>query len=212
MTRGPAPSPDRAVWMNGEILRGDQARISIFDRGARDGEGLFETVRVEDGRPLHWKWHLERLVVSAAELGFPAPPSPDTLLQGLDTVLSEHSLAEAAARITVTRGIPGGRPTRAGCWIEAEPLAARLWKGARDPGARAIYSRVPHAPGMLAQHKTTSRIAYHLAREEGRAARVDETLLVDPHGFVLEGSVSNVFAVRGGWFARRRSSSASCRA
>ena len=42
----PPRLPDRAIWLNGRIVRPDDAMLSLFDRGARDGEGLFETVRV----------------------------------------------------------------------------------------------------------------------------------------------------------------------
>ncbi len=191
-------APDRALWINGRIARGSDAVLSLSDRGARDGEGLFETLRVEAGRPQHWRHHLERLVVSAAELGFPVPPSPTELATALEAVLAANGLVDAAARITVTRGTPGGRPTRTGCWIEAEPLAARLWRGSRTGQASAVFSRQPFTPGALARHKTTSRLAYQLAREEARAAGADETLLADVVGHALEGSTSNVFVVVGG--------------
>ncbi|HUK64712.1 MAG TPA: aminotransferase class IV, partial [Dongiaceae bacterium] len=75
----PATLPDRPMWVNGRLCRGDEAAVSLFDRGARDGEGLFETLRVYGGRAFQWERHLERLVLSAAELGFPVPPSPATL-------------------------------------------------------------------------------------------------------------------------------------
>ena len=67
--------PDRSIWIDGQLRRGAAATLSVFDRGARDGEGLFETLRIEAGRPLQWERHLERFVLSAAELGFPVPPS-----------------------------------------------------------------------------------------------------------------------------------------
>ncbi|HET9327113.1 MAG TPA: aminotransferase class IV [Candidatus Eisenbacteria bacterium] len=187
---------DRMVWIDGEIRRGEDAVLSVFDRGARDGEGLFETVRIYDGQPFQWKRHLERLVVSAAELRFPVPPSPRVLRDGLAELLRRAGLTDAAARITVTRGIPGGggKRTRTGSWIEAENLAARLWRAHRS-GARLVYSRRPFEPGPLGRHKTTSRLAYHLAREEARAARADEALLVSASGAVLEGSVSTLFVV-----------------
>jgi branched-subunit amino acid aminotransferase/4-amino-4-deoxychorismate lyase len=197
----PTVVPERSVWIDGALHRGPDAVLSIFDRGARDGEGLFETLRVYDGQPFRWERHLERLVVSAAELGFPVPPSPSTLLGALDQVLAANGLRDAAARITVTRGIPSaarGRRTRAGAWVEAEPVEGRLWPGTRSGALRAVLSKRPFAPGPLGRHKTTSRLAYHLAREEARAARADEALLVSPGGLVLEGSVSNVFLVTGG--------------
>lgn len=187
------------MWIDGEILRGADAVVSVFDRGARDGEGLFETLRVYQGEPFQWSRHLERLVVSAAELGFPVPPSPTSLREGLDALLHRAGLRDGAARITVTRGVPGGggRRTRTGSWIDVEPIAARLWRGTRT-GARLVYSRQPFEPGPLGRHKTTSRLAYHLAREEARAARADEALLVSMAGKVLEGSVSTLFVVEGG--------------
>jgi branched-subunit amino acid aminotransferase/4-amino-4-deoxychorismate lyase len=188
----------RALWINGRLCRGAEATLSLFDRGARDGEGLYETVRVYGGRPFLWEQHMERLVLSAAVLGFPVPASPVTLREALDQLLAAERLEDAVVRMTVTRGIPGGRPTRTGAWVEVEPIAARLWHGTRRGAATLIVSKRPFEPGPLGPHKTTSRLAYHLAREEARVARADETLLVSPHGQVLEGAVSNVFAVAGG--------------
>jgi branched-subunit amino acid aminotransferase/4-amino-4-deoxychorismate lyase len=182
----------------GRVVRGSEAALSLFDRGARDGEGLFETLRIYDGRPFLWHRHLERLVLAAAELGFPVPPAPARLAAALAELLAAESLREAAARITVTRGVAGVRPGRPGLWIEAEPIAGRLWKGTRSGAARVFVSRRPFPSGPFGRYKTTSRLAYHLARDEARAARADEALLVTPLGEVLEGSTSNVFAVLGG--------------
>jgi branched-subunit amino acid aminotransferase/4-amino-4-deoxychorismate lyase len=189
---------ERALWINGRLCRGEEATLSLFDRGARDGEGLFETLRVYGGWPFLWERHMERLVLSAAVLGFPVPASPVTLREALDQVLAAAGLSDAVARLTVTRGIPGGRPTRTGAWVEVEPLGARLWRGTRAGAATVIVSRRPFEPGPLGPHKTTSRLAYHLAREEARVARADEALLVTPRGEVLEGAVSSLFAVAGG--------------
>jgi branched-subunit amino acid aminotransferase/4-amino-4-deoxychorismate lyase len=198
--------PDRAVWVNGRIVRGDEAAVSVFDRGARDGGGLFETLRVYGGKPFAWERHMERLVLSAAELGFPVPPSPRRLREAVAEVLEACALADAVVRITVTRGVAGGRPVRTGAWVEAEPIGGRLWPGARqvDPddggplGGRAVLSQTPFTPGFLGRHKTTSRLAWDLAREEARAAGADEILLLSSEGEVLEGGASNVFVVRSG--------------
>ena len=188
-----APAPDRVVWIDGLLLRGEAAQVSVFDRGAHDGGAIFETFRVHDGHPFLWGKHLERMVLAAAELGFPVPPSPTTLRAGLAATLEANALTDAVARITVTRGIAGGRPTRTGCWIEAEPVGGRLWRGTRTGQGSVILSRRPFTPGVLGAYKTTSRLAYTLAHEEARAAGADETILLTNKGEVLEGSASNVF-------------------
>jgi branched-subunit amino acid aminotransferase/4-amino-4-deoxychorismate lyase len=194
----PPRLPEHALWVDGAIVRGERATISLFDRGARDGEGIFETLRIYDRVPFQWRRHLERLVLAAAELGFPVPPSPARLGEALEALLQAEALRDAVARITVTRGIPGGKPTATGCWVELSPLEARLWSGTRSGRASAIVSRRPFEPGPLGRYKTTSRLAYHLAREEARAARVDEAILVSGAGEALEGAVSSLFVVRDG--------------
>jgi len=197
---GPAPehAPGRALWINGRIVRGAEAVLSIFDRGARDGEGLFETLRVQRAEPLHWELHMERLVLSAAELGFPVPEAPERLREGLAELLKAEGLDDAVARITVTRGVPGGRPTRTGAWIDVERHGARRWKGIGRGGARVIFSKRPFHPGALGRYKTTSRLAFSLAREEARAAGADETVLCREDGEALEGATSNLFVVADG--------------
>lgn len=188
--------PDRTLWLNGRLVSGEEAAVSLHDRGARDGGGLFETMRVQAGEPLEWPRHMERLVLSAAELGFPVPPGPALLRQAVTELLRAQGLDEAVVRITVTRGIAGGRPTRTGCWIEAEPLGGRLWPGTRRGTGTAVILPHPFSPGWIGRHKTTSRLAWDLAREFARAEGADEALLVDRDGFLLEGAASNVFVVR----------------
>jgi len=190
----PGHSAARLVWVDGELLPAESPALSLLDRGLRDGEGLFETLRVYGRRPFLWQRHMERLVLSSAELKFPVMPSPQRLEGALAEVLAAMRLEDAAARITITRGRSGLRPGRVGVWVEAEPIGGRLWSHARPPEARAMFSRRRFALGPLGRHKTTSRLAYHLARDEAREARADEAILVGEAGEVLEGATSSVLA------------------
>lgn len=188
--------PERAVWLNGRVVRGEAAALSVFDRGARDGGGLFETVRVYGGRPFAWQRHMERLVLGAAELGFPVPAAPSALRGAVDALAAELGTGDFVVRVTITRGVPGGRPVRAGAWVDAEPVTARLWPGTRRGAGSAVISRVPFEPGWLGRYKTTSRMAWDLALDQARIAGADEAILVSPEVRVLEGAASNVFVVR----------------
>ena len=189
--------PDRPIWINGEVRRGSDATVSLFDRGARDALALIETIRVEQREPQLWQRHMERLMLSAAELGFPVPPSAPRLAEAIGELLEAATLDDAAVRITVSRGVLGLRPGRPGCWIDAQPLDARLWRGTRSGDASAIVWDVPFAPGPFGKYKTANRLVYQHAADQARIAGADEALLKSADDELLEGANSNVFVVRG---------------
>src|SRR5438093_13261285 len=62
--------------VNGNVVPGDRARVSVLDNGFTFGDAVYETLRTYAGRPFHLDRHLERLRASAARLGF-APPFGD---------------------------------------------------------------------------------------------------------------------------------------
>ena len=82
-----SPARERQVWIDGRLVAASAATVPFLDRGAHDGEGLFETLRIYQRRRFAWDRHLERLVVSAAELGFPVAPAPALLARALDEAL-----------------------------------------------------------------------------------------------------------------------------
>ena len=61
------------LWLDGQLVAADDARVSPFDHGLLVGDGVFETLRVYDGVPFAWTRHHERLVRSAAGLGLDGP-------------------------------------------------------------------------------------------------------------------------------------------
>ena len=61
------------VWIDGELLDAEKARVSPFDHGLLTGDGVFETLRVYRGEPFAARRHLERLASSAAAMGLPCP-------------------------------------------------------------------------------------------------------------------------------------------
>src|SRR5262249_9477951 len=120
---------------------------------------------------------------------------------GLGDAVGAGGGAAAGAGAPGAGGAPGGaagRPPGPGGGRGAGPLEARRWRGSRAGGVSLVCSGQPFEPGPLGRHKTTSRLAYHLAREEARAARADEAVLVSPAGLLLEGAVSNLFLIERG--------------
>jgi branched-chain amino acid aminotransferase len=184
------------VWVEGELLPEEEARISPFDHGLLTGDGVFETLRVYGGVPFAWTRHLQRLARSAEGLGL-ALPSADTLRSASDGVLAANHLEEARLRITVTGGpAPLGsdrgdaRPT---ALVAASDLPERP---PATPVATVPWSR--NEGGALAGLKTISyaenvrALAYATARGAG------EAIFPNTQGNLCEGTGTNVFLVTGG--------------
>ena len=92
-----------ALWLDGQLVPGDEAGVSPFDHGLLVGDGVFETLRVYDGVPFAWTRHHQRLVRSAGGLGLTAPGSQE-LRAAVDDVLAANDLNEGRVRLTITGG------------------------------------------------------------------------------------------------------------
>lgn len=187
------------VWLNGALVDEKDARISPFDRGFLLGDGVFETFRVYDGRPHALDAHLARLRASCAEarLAF-----PDDMERVVSDVLHANGLADAAVRITVTRG-PGGRgasPQGAGpqtILVTAMPVHHRA--EVYERGLRVVTARRRrlHPSSLSASVKTTNYLVHVLARIEAEEEGADDAFFVDDEGLLVEATQANVFALFG---------------
>jgi len=102
------------VYLNGQFLDADQARVSAFDAGLLLGAGLFETLRAYDGFVFRLADHLDRLIASAAAIDIPLRESRDELAVAVARTIEANGLADARCRITLTRGpIAPERPAAA---------------------------------------------------------------------------------------------------
>src|SRR5439155_23289348 len=101
----PGHSAARFVWVDGELLPAESPALSLLDRGLRDGEGLFETLGVYGRRPFLWQRHMERLVLSSAELKFPVMPSPQRLEGALAEVLDRKSTRLNSSHVAISYAV-----------------------------------------------------------------------------------------------------------
>ena len=93
------------VFVNGQFLPISQATVSVQDRGLLYGDGLFETIRAEAGRPLWLGHHLARLAQSAAALNLTLPPDFPWEIKILELLQRNHLERHlAAVKILITRG------------------------------------------------------------------------------------------------------------
>jgi branched-chain amino acid aminotransferase len=185
------------VWINGELVPDDEAKISVFDHGLVVGDGVFETVKVTDGTTFALSRHLLRLSRSAAGLGLPEPDLDQIRAGALAVVDASPRLPLARLRITVTAGIGPLGSGRAN-----SPVTAFIALAGQTPPEASIDVVVAPWPrneeGALAGLKTTSyadnvrALAY--ATEHGGS----EAIFANIAGNLCEGTGTNVFAAMGG--------------
>jgi aminodeoxychorismate lyase len=190
------------VFLNGLFVAEEQACVSIFDRGFLYGDGLFETVRISNGRPFRWNQHLERFWSGMEFIRLHLPFSPAQLTASANELIQRNQICEALLRLTVSRGVgprgysPRGadRPTVAMSLHAAPGLDAnvpRRW--------RLVTSSVRLTTAEpLAKFKTCNKLPQIIARAEADAVAADEALLLNTDGWLVEGASSNLFWIQDG--------------
>ena len=181
------------MLVNGEFADSVKAN----DRGLMYGDGVFRTLRIEKGVPLHWERHYCKLVHDCAMLGIACPPI-ERLLDDLGRVSANNP--DCVAKIIVTRGtgrrgyLPeaGIAPTRI---VLASPVPdhAKL----SEVAARFCDIRLSSQP-RLAGIKHLNRLENVLARMEWNDPEIPEGLLLDAEDHVIEGTMSSLFLYNDG--------------
>src|SRR5260221_3950022 len=97
------------VFLNGRFLPEEQAVVAVFDRSFLYGDGLFETLRIQGGKPLCWQQHLERLRGGAEFLKLHVPLAPDELRKFLAQLVEQNQMPEAVLRLTLSRRVGAPR-------------------------------------------------------------------------------------------------------
>ena len=189
------------VYLDGKFVPEAEALIPVSDRAFLLGDGLFETVLVQGGRPFLWQRHWSRLLRGAEFLRLKIPADEARLRVAILELIARNQLPAAILRITVSRGSGGrGYSTRG---ADQPRIVMTLHPPALAPGAtappwRLVTSslRVP-AGEALAGYKTLNKLPHILARAEAEAAGADEALLLNTDGEVAEAAAANIFWITG---------------
>jgi branched-subunit amino acid aminotransferase/4-amino-4-deoxychorismate lyase len=191
------------VWLNGRVVPAARARVSALDRGLLHGDGLYDTWRLYDGVPFATAAHLRRLARAARHLGLPAPGAAALWDGRVRRLAARNRLADAAVRLTLTRGTAGDAvlPTRTGkptFLLATRPLPADLAQR-QQRGIRATLLPFPRdgAPPWGA-FKLIGHASAVAGRMLAQRRRAQEGLYVSADGHVAEGTTSNLFVVRRG--------------
>jgi aminodeoxychorismate lyase len=181
------------LFLNGQLVPAEKAMISSFDRGFLYGDGLFETLRIHQGKPFRWEQHWQRLARGAGVLRLNLPYGCEEAREGVNRLLSENGITEAILRINVSRGVGvrgysvrGAKNPTFVMSLHDPPAPPTSWK--MKTSSFRIFSE-----DTLAQIKTSSKLTHILARAEAEDAGVHEALLLNQHGEIAEAASGNFF-------------------
>jgi branched-chain amino acid aminotransferase len=183
------------VWVNGEVIEPDAARISPFDHGFTVGDGVFETCKVTKGRAFALTRHLRRLDRSAAGLGLPAPDHA-VVAAGIAELLRAEADA-GRLRITVTGG-PGPLGSDRGDEGTTVTLAVSPESQWEPATSVTVVPWVRNERSAIAGLKTTSYAENVVALDRAHHDGSSEAIFANTAGDLCEGTGTNIFVVRGG--------------
>ena len=193
------------VFLDGQVVPGDQARVPVLDRGFLYGDSVYEVTRTFGGIPHRLDQHLARLERSAQGLEMALPPRAEVaaavaaVSARVPGSASIGGTIELYLRVIVTRGggelgLDPGLADGPRLVVIARPLRRPPAAAYTDGVSVVVSDRVRSAPAL----KTGNYLESVLATLEARRAGAHEALLRDAVGRVTEGGSSNVFVVRGG--------------
>ncbi len=197
------------IWQNGELVAWEDAKVHVLTHGLHYGTGVFEGVRAYDSELgpgiFRHQDHIDRLFNSAKFFYMDIPFSKEEVRQATHELLKSNGLRECYIRPIVYRGYGtmGLNPLAApvDVAIAAWPWGAYLGEDSKTQGIRAKVAswRRMSADSLIPQAKASGQYLNSiLAKLESLKAGYDETIMLDDHGFVSEGSGENIFVVRNG--------------
>ena len=194
------------VYVNGDFVPRDQARVSVFDAGFGLGDGVWEGLRLLEGRIISLPAHLDRLYEGARAIALDIGLNREQLTAAVMETLSRNGMHDGAhIRLMVTRGVKStvnqdprfviGPPTIV---IVAEYKTPRPESKARGLSLFTSAFRTSGPDVFDLRLNSHSRLNLIQALLQAIAAGADEALMLDPRGFVASCNSTNFFIVRGG--------------
>jgi D-alanine transaminase len=187
------------IWLNGQVMPLDQARVGIEDRGFQFADGVYEVLRVYNGRCFAMAEHMDRLERSAGGIEMASLPIARTILAREITALVDRSgLADAMVYLQLTRG----QAERAHAFPRCDPTLLFYVRQLPPPpivgdGAPARLVSVRDERWQRCWIKSIALLPNILAKNKALASGADEAILIDGQS-VGEGSASNIlFVIRG---------------
>ena len=192
------------VWLDNKLVDEADAKISVFDHGLLYGDGVFEGIRIYNGKIFELEAHIKRLYESAKVIRLEIPMSKNKLISAVEKTVEANGIIDGYIRLVVTRGVGtlGLNPfvcEDARLFIIADNIQLypeELYeKGMKVISATTVRN---HPLAIPPQVKSLNYLNNILAKIEALDNDVPEAIMYNHEGYVAEATGDNVFIIREG--------------
>lgn len=199
-----ARNADILIYIDGELLHRDEAKISVFDSVVQGGDAVWEGLRLYQGKIAQLDEHMDRLFDSAHAMAFEGIPTRQHVIEAIRTTLTANKMYDDVhIRLTLTRGkkVTSGMSPKHNQYGTSLIIIAE-WKPPiyDEAGIRLITSTIRRNNPQFVDSKIhhNNLINNILAKIEANRAGVEDALMLDINGFAAETNATNIFFIKKG--------------
>ena len=195
---------ERLIYIDGRHVPKSEAKVSVFDHGFLYGDGVFEGIRAYNSRVFHLDEHLERLYQSAKAIMLEVPLRPKEMEAVVLETLRLNNLRDAYIRLVVSRGAgdlgldPRKCPKPCVVVIADDIVLYDPEVYEKGMSVVTVPTRRVSVDSLNPRVKSLNYLNNILAKIEGYLQGYPEVLMLNPEGYVLEGTGDNIFLVKKG--------------
>lgn len=197
---------DIKIYVNGEVVHRDDAKVSVYDSGFMLGDGMWEGMRLYEGKWAFFDEHMDRLFDSCKAVSLDIGMTREEVADALALTAKANGMTtDVHCRLMVTRGVKTkpfqhpqlsqSGPTVVIIMEHSKPATTLQTRGIRLASVPQVRG-LPHSQD--AKYNSHSKLNCVIACLQAEAAGADEGLMLDPHGFVSTTNACNFFIVRKG--------------
>ena len=192
------------IYIDGEMLDEADAKISVFDHGLLYGDGVFEGIRMYNGRVFRLEEHIDRLYDSARVIMLDIGIEKQAMTEAVLETVRANDLSEGYVRLVVTRGVgslglnPFQCPKPSVIVIAANITLYAPEKYQNGLTVVTCSTRRPTPASLSPAVKSLNYLNNVMAKVEAIHADADEGLMLNEQGFVAECTGDNLFLIHGG--------------
>ena len=192
------------IWLGDGLVDQHDATISVFDHSFLYGDGVFEGIRVYNGKIFEHRAHLDRLYESAKVICLPVPMEKDEMAAAVERTVAANDIADGYIRLIISRGIGD---------LGLDPFLCKDGKVVIIADAIQLYPEALYEKGMTVvsvpsvrnhplscppQVKSLNYLNNIMAKIESIQAGAGEGIMYNHLGYVAEATGDNVFIIKNG--------------